>query len=112
VPSYTFNEVDAFSQVSYSRLEHQYPVIHSFRQYFQKTVGIAAPFFCHLIPKRNLTSGGVTVVGKPLHLPVHTDTPTEEEMRQCLELYIASLTALYEEHAPKYNSEKRSLIVD
>ena len=112
VPSFTFNEVDAFTQVTYSHLQQHYPLVHRFRQCFQRTVGIAAPFFCHLIPKRNPSSGGVTVMGKPLQLPIHSDTPTDEEVRQCVQLYTTSLKALYDEHAPKYSSSKtRSLII-
>jgi 2-acylglycerol O-acyltransferase 2 len=112
VPSYTFNEVNAFTQVAHPLLEQSYPWIHRFRQGFQRTVGIAAPFFCHLLPKRNTAQeGGVTVVGKPLHFSVHTDTPTDEEVDTCLHLYIAALQALYEEHAPRYNAGQRFLSI-
>lgn len=113
VPAYTFNEVDVFTQVSYTLLEQKYPLVHSLRQCFQRTVGIAAPIFCELLPKRNGVSsmGGVTVVGKPLHLPVHSEAPSDEEVARCLELYIAALKALYEEHSPKYNSRNRALII-
>ena len=111
VPCYTFNEVDSFTQVSFSLLEQHYSLIHWFRQCFQRTFGIAAPLFCGLVPKRNTTSGGVTVVGKPIDLPVHSDEPSEKEVRLCLEIYINAVKALYAEHSAKYNSVHRELII-
>ena len=115
VPSYTFNEVDAYSQLSYLSLENHFPVIHRFRLCFQRTLGIAAPIFTHLIPNRCKSNfDTVTVIGKPLHLPCCHDRndPTDEEIRKCLDLYINNLQDLYNKYSHVYNSTRRSLLVD
>ena len=107
VPAYTFNEVEAFHQVHYNSL----PGLFSFmRKYlWQKTIGISFPCIYFIgFSDVHLT----TVVGAPIQLPYeHVENPTEEQLDECVDIYIKALQHLYHTHHHKYNSRPRNLVI-
>lgn len=110
VPSFTFNEVDAFHQLHYSSIE-KIPLLPFIRRLFQSTWGLSLPIFCHFFPIKNVTTECVTVIGKPIHFNIQCDNPSDDQVAECLSIYISALKRLYAEHAPKYNSRGRHLTV-
>ena len=84
-----------------------------FRVNFQLLTGVMMPFLKHLFPRTPRSSGNklVTVVGSPLKLR-HVENPSEADLDQSMQEYIAALRKLYDTYAPIYSSNKsRKLII-
>lgn len=113
VPSYTFNEVDHLSQVSYWTVEKRYPLAFRARVHFQYLFGIILPFMKNIFPVRatGVKEGHVTVIGRPIRLPYTKEPPTKAQLEHSMEIYIAALQELYDTHAPLYSSRERELVI-
>jgi 2-acylglycerol O-acyltransferase 2 len=109
LPTFTFNEVDYVEQVGYNVLPWLPQAMRVWL--WQKTFGISLPLITSVF------SGGftglhlTTVVGEPIQLPYHNDAPTAVQLEECMDIYIGALQRLYDEHAPKYNSRPRKLVI-
>ena len=107
VPSYTFNEVDYCFQ---SDFESVPTVIHMARRWlWQKTIGISLPFL-YWFKFNNISL--TTVIGKPIVLPYKNILePTNEQLEECMDIYIKALRELYDVYSKQYNSRERELII-
>lgn len=115
VPVFSFNEVEIFDQMS----NEPGTKLRKFQEICKKLTGVAPTVFIGrgflqysfgLIPRRYPIT---TVVGTPLET-VRNETPTNEEIDDLHEKFIAALTKLFEDHKQKYlkNSDKIRLIIE
>lgn len=105
VPAYSFGEVDCYSQVANppgSRLR-------AFQDALLRAAGFTIPLFwgrgvltydSGVLPRRVPVT---TVVGTPIAVP-HVPDPSPSEIAAWHAVYVAALTALYDEHAPRLHS--------
>lgn len=109
VPAYTFNEVDYCVQLPYHDLKKR-PLASFIRRNFQSIFGISLPLVYNISLPIPQDTSITTVIGEPIRFPC-MENPTDEEVRECMTVYVQKLTQLYNEHAPKYNSRPRPLVV-
>jgi 2-acylglycerol O-acyltransferase 2 len=109
VPAYTFNEVDYCTQLPYHDIA-RWPTVVFLRRNFQQIFGISLPLVYSISLPLPKVDGITTVVGEPIHFP-HLENPTDEEVNECLSVYVKKLQKLYDVHAPLYNSRPRPLVI-
>ena len=101
VPVFSFNETNTFAQFSSSNA-----LLNRLKAQFQAIFGISLPLIKNVIPRRVPVT---SVCGEPLHLP-RIEQPSDDETRRYLDLYIAKLQALYEQHK-NYNLDPHKKLI-
>ncbi|MDP2435781.1 MAG: hypothetical protein Q8P67_08575 [archaeon] len=101
VPVFSFNETNTFAQFSSSNA-----LLNRLKAQFQAIFGISLPLIKNIIPCRVPVT---SVCGEPLHLP-RIEQPSDDETRRYLDLYIAKLQALYEQHK-SYNLDPHKKLI-
>lgn len=109
VPAYTFNEVDYCAQIPYHDIA-RWPAVRFVRRKFQQIFGISLPLIYSISLPLSRINGITTVVGEPIRFP-HIEDPTDDQVHECLVMYIRKLQKLYDEYAPVYNSRPRPLVI-
>lgn len=121
VPAFSFNETNHYYQLTFDESKRRFPVFFYVQQVFHEATGVMLPVLFHIWPRLNAPV--VTVVGAPIRYQRKAsrtaDTgvgaaeaePTEAEVEEFMEQYIAHLKALYNQHAPSYNSKSRTLTI-
>jgi 2-acylglycerol O-acyltransferase 2 len=105
LPAFSFNENNTYRQVPRERCPR---FVSGTVALFQRVFGISVPLLTNLLPLKTRIT---TVFGSPIDVGPPRE-PTEKEITDTLERYIARLTALYEKYGPVYNEPRdKKLIV-
>eukprot|EP00301_Raphidiophrys_heterophryoidea_P025961 c8838_g1_i1.p1 GENE.c8838_g1_i1~~c8838_g1_i1.p1 ORF type:complete len:379 (+),score=71.21 c8838_g1_i1:1155-2291(+) len=103
--AYTFGEADLYNSLQYGR---------SLRLWVLKRFGFVVPIFwgkywwCPLLPFDNVAIN--TVVGEVIELPT-IPNPTNEDVEKYHQMYVKSLTELFDRHKARFGYGDRQLLL-
>eukprot|EP01134_Creolimax_fragrantissima_P004439 CFRG4439T1 len=102
VPVYSFNEVDAYGVIS-----DDHKIVMWAKKKFQKIFGISLPLITNIIPRKCEIT---TVVGKPIKVD-KVESPTNEQVKATLDVYIKELTRVFDSHREVCGSENNFVVI-
>lgn len=102
VPIYSFGESETYGQLS-----GVFPWVSKIQRKFQAVFGISLPMLTNILPRKVKIT---CVAAKPIPV-VKKENPSDAEVQEYLDKYIAALERVYYKYAPKYiaNPAERKL---